>query len=262
MTRTWCYTLNNPTDKDINQFKLFDCNRHRCCLEIGESGTPHLQGKITFQRTYRAAALKKLNEKTHWEIAITKDFNYETKGEIIIDTNPQQGKRTDLTLIASKIKEGTSMKEIADEFPNQFIRYHKGFEKIQQLNSKPRNWEMQVHIRWGKTGTGKSRYVWETHGYENVYPKPKNKWWDHYTGQEVVLIDDFDPNSPYDTFDEWLRLFDRYPYLVEFKGGSCHFSSKIIYITSNFNPDIWFRQHRNRDALFRRIVTVTEVTDR
>lgn len=87
VSRSWCYTLNNYTELDINQFKAFSCKKHRCAKEIGEKGTQHLQGAITFSRGYRISQLKKLNPRAHWEISKTKDAeNYCTKGEIIIDS--------------------------------------------------------------------------------------------------------------------------------------------------------------------------------
>lgn len=262
--KTWKYVLNNYTEKDIEFLKLLDCKRHRCGKEVGESGTPHLQGAITFCRTYRAAALKKLHDKIHWEVALCSDFNYEAKGENIIEiNNSRQGKRTDLEDVAKLIDEGKSLKEIANSDPSTFIKCYKGIERYKSLKETKRNWEMEVHILWGRPGTGKTRQVWDKHGIDNVYVKMKNKWWDHYDGEEVVLIDDFDPQHTHEcTFDYWLTLFDRYPMIVEYKGGSTQFRSKIIYITSNFNPEFWFNERSNRDAFFRRVVTVTEVSGR
>jgi len=262
VAKTWKYVLNNPLKKDIDQLKLFDCKRHRCCLEVGESGTPHLQGAITFTRGYRLTQLKKLNEKIHWAIAIVNDFNYETKGESVIEIdNREQGTRTDLKEVAKELIEGKSIKEVSLIYPGTFIKYHKGIEKFHDLHSDERNWEMKVHIRWGKSGTGKTRYVYDN--YKSIYPKPVGKWWDFYDGQEVVLIDDFDPEHSHDmVFDYWLRLLDRYPMTVELKGSSRQFNSKIIYITSNFNPKSWFIGRKNRDAFFRRVTDVTEVVNR
>lgn len=263
--KTWKYTLNNYKEKDIEFFKKLDCTRHRCSKEIGEKcKTPHLQGMITFIRAYRMTALKKLHNDVHWEIAYCADFNYETKidSEWLIDVNHgKQGKRSDLDDVVDKIKKGGTLKDIAEEFPKTFIMANKGIERLIQMKCKPRDWEMEVHIRWGKPGTGKTRYVWDTYGVDNVYPKMKNKWWDHYLGQKTVLIDDFDPEHAHEmAFDHWLTLLDRYPMIVEYKGGSCQFCSKKIYITSNFDPKTWFMNRGNRDAFFRRVNSITEVT--
>ena len=107
--RTWCFTLNNYTDADIELIKVWECNRILVSKETGENGTPHLQGAITWKRTYRLAALKKMHTRIHWEQAKTRDcFNYCAKegSEIVINENyVQQGNRTDLSLACDLIKE-------------------------------------------------------------------------------------------------------------------------------------------------------------
>lgn len=227
-----------------------------------DSGKPHLQIYICFKQGYRWASFRTLlGGKTRFAKAIKLDWNYELKemNYELID-NTSQGKRNDLLAVVDLIKKKKSLRHIGEEFPIEFIKFNRGIEKLINLTLPLRDWEMEVHIRWGKTGTGKTRYVWDKHGVENVYPKMTGKWWDHYTGQEVVLIDDFDPSTMFESaFDWYLKLLDRYPMYVEFKGGSISMCSKIIYITSNFNPKSWFEDRPNRKAFFRRVVTVTEV---
>ena len=43
---------------------------------------------------------------------------------------------------------------------------------------------------WGPSGTGKSRFVaacWP----DAFWKAPESKWWDGYSGQETVVLDDF-----------------------------------------------------------------------
>jgi hypothetical protein len=58
-----------------------------------------------------------------------------------------------------------------------------------------------------------------------------------------------------------LRLFDRYPLQVEFKGGCLQFLSKYIIVTSNCTPQtMWENQTDDRiDQLMRRIEHVIEL---
>jgi len=71
-TRKWVFTLNNYSEEDITQLhsdflkygKKFICEK-----EIGESGTPHLQGYVMFKNSRNLETLKKVNKKVHWGIA-------------------------------------------------------------------------------------------------------------------------------------------------------------------------------------------------
>ena len=97
--------------------------------------------------------------------------------------------------------------------------------------------ERKIFVFWGSTGTGKSRTAWEEAGLE-AYPKdPRTKWWDGYTGQEHVVIDEFRGGID---IAHVLRWFDRYPVLVETKGGSIPLRATIIWVTSNLSPELWY----------------------
>lgn len=99
--------------------------------------------------------------------------------------------------------------------------------------------------RWyyGPTGAGKSvgarDFGTATGGY---YIKNTNKWWDHYEGEPVVIIEDFD-HSNADMVRDLKIWADRYPFSGEVKNGHTKFiRPKHVIITSNFSPaDIWNR---------------------
>lgn len=52
-----------------------------------------------------------------------------------------------------------------------------------------------------------------------------------------------------------LRWFDRYPVIVEIKGGATVFNAENIYITSNLNPRDWYKDvdEETKNALLRRL---------
>lgn len=261
-------TLNNYTQADIDWLKSIgeECNKIVATEEIGESGTPHLQFKLTFKCSKRLTALKKLHPRVHWELPFkncVKDFTYCLKHDskpLIQSDNRQQGHRTDLESVAFECLNSKSIGEIAEKYPVQYIKFNNGIEKLLRVSLKPRQWEMDVRIYWGKPGSGKTRNVWDEE--KDVYPKMVGKWWCGYTGQETVLIDDFDPNNCFElVYDFYLKLMDRYPMMIEYKGGSCNFSSKRIIFTSNYNPSEWFRDKPNRKAFFRRINTIKHFCD-
>ena len=45
-------------------------------------------------------------------------------------------------------------------------------------------------VLWGPSGTGKSRWVAATWP-DAFWKAPESKWWDGYSGQETVVLDDF-----------------------------------------------------------------------
>lgn len=69
-SKRWCFTLNNYTKEDIGSMVPIFSHEGSYIFqeEIGENGTPHLQGYIEFNRKLRPLSLN-LNPKIHWEKA-------------------------------------------------------------------------------------------------------------------------------------------------------------------------------------------------
>jgi RNA helicase len=95
--------------------------------------------------------------------------------------------------------------------------------------------------------TGESREAAEL-APDAYYKMDSNHWWDGYEGEDDVIIDDF--RADLCPFHELLRLFDRYPHRVQFKGGSREFNSKRIFVTCNKHPwEIYTKDGREREDL-------------
>ena len=84
----------------------------------------------------------------------------------------------------------------------------------------------------GKTGTGKTRFVMEKYGYENVYriQNYKNPF-DQYRGQDVIVFEEF-RNSV--RIEEMLNFLDGYPLMLP-----CRYADRMalftkVYIISNW----------------------------
>lgn len=71
--RKCCFTINNPEEEEFpHLLKLFDNEDYRYIIgkEVGESGTPHLQGYVEFNgRQLSLRQLKAINARAHWERA-------------------------------------------------------------------------------------------------------------------------------------------------------------------------------------------------
>ena len=166
--------------------------------------------------------------------------------------------RSDLLRLKDDLKAGQSLIEISDNHFECYLKYNRSIKDYILLHTKPRSWVTELYIVTGKSGIGKSRDAWAQ--YPDAYALRKcntgTLWWDGYEGQETVIIDDFYGWMPFDTL---LRLTDRYPMLVDIKGGAVQFTAKRIIITSNEVPDNWYPNvsclpHR-WNALLRRITS-------
>lgn len=261
-SKTWVYTLNNYSDDDVKQLTLFTVSKHRCCKEVGDNNTPHLQGSITFKRAYRLSQLKKLNSRIHWESAKVVDSeNYCTKGDVVIDVNNSaQGKRTDLNKAVDSIISNNTIREVAKKYPDVYVKYNKGLQALRkELQPRLEGFvKPEVIVYVGKAGTGKSRKVWENEKnlYNIMEPINGQIWFDGYEGQEAVLFDDFDYG--WVKYHTLLQLLDGYPMQLPVKGSTVWKNWRRIYITTNKPPEQWYNRDEI-DALKRRITTITVI---
>jgi len=265
MSRNWCFTINNYTDEDEEQVCKYD---HTYCIvgkEVGENGTPHLQGYMEFKGTKRLDTLKTAFPRAHWEKRKAQtaqpavDYcKYDDYPKNTIENEyyefgkvKEQGKRTDLISVANAVVDKTFE---ATNFPEEYIKYHKGIEAFRSSLHTHRTEAPIVIWRWGLAGTGKTRGAYEKH-IDSVYIKDGTMWWDGYAQQEAIIIDDFDGHWP---FRDFLRLLDRYPYQGQYKGGYHKINSKYLYITCEFPPEHFW--HGNEfSQIIRRISEVKQV---
>lgn len=68
--RKYCFTLNNYTQNNIDTIILYVTTQNGQYIigkEVGESGTPHLQGYIEFKNAISFNSLKKIMPQAHIE---------------------------------------------------------------------------------------------------------------------------------------------------------------------------------------------------
>nr|WAE42381.1 MAG: replication associated protein [Cressdnaviricota sp.] len=260
-SRNWCFTSNNPSI-DYEKYILQLPSRYTVFQkEVGESGTPHFQGTICFQQARHFKSIKEDLPGCHLEPCkdLQASIKYCMKDEGRLDgpwesgERPSQGKRNELETVVDMVQKKRKLREIAEECPLLFIKFHKGIEALRSRLATPRNWEMLVYVHHGATGTGKTRSAFEQ--CEDPYMKPDGDWWNGYDGHEDIIIDDFACTMPI-TF--LLKVLDRYPLQVQTKGGFVEFVAKRIFITSNIPYCEWYSGARqeHREALRRRITKI------
>lgn len=256
--RNLCFTLNNYTEEEQKDIMCLDYSYLVFGFEEGESGTPHLQGYIEFKNSKRFSTLKKLLPRTHWEArkgTAEQASNYCKKDKHFIElgTISKQGKRSDLQNVTEMIVDNTPMREIALQNPDIYVKYHKGLHALKYVIEEDRKEPPKVFWRWGKSGTGKTRFCVEKH--PSHYIKDGTMWWDGYEQQEAIIIDDFDGCWPY---RDLLRLLDRYKYQGQVKGGYVRINSPFIYITCEHPPSHYWNGNELAQVL-RRVADVAEV---
>lgn len=263
--RNWCFTLNTPTEDELNNLHVTlprspEFRYMVFQLEAGSQNTEHCQGYIEFNTQMRFNRVKSLiSPRVHLEtrrgtrlqaIAYCKKEDSRTDGPWEYGQGPSQGARSDLDLIREAVMGGSTLRELYDNHFSSMIRYGKGVERYRALVSEKRNFQTQVFVCVGPTGTGKSK--WCNESYPGAYWKSRGNWWDGFDGNDTVVVDEFYGWLPFDTV---LRLCDRYPLMVETKGGHINFNAKLIVFTSNKEPDQWYPNVSNFDAFIRRVTT-------
>lgn len=255
-TRNWCFTINNYTAEDESSLLTLG---HRYLVygrEVGECGTPHLQGFVVFGTVKSLRTLKSLMPRAHLEPSKADslcNFKYCTKdGDFVEDgarpcTPKEKGEKGGEAEIARWDATRTACKEgRLDDIPSDIFirnmgaieRYAKRF-KPSPVSNNPESRNLWIY---GPPGTGKSigaRRAGELLGLRTYMKNTNNKWWDNYDGEELVIMDDFDKYQVKDGGD-MKRWLDIYPFQAETKGGQTLIRPKVVIVTSNYHPaDIW-----------------------
>lgn len=266
--RNWCFTLNNYTEDEVTSVETVLENAEYGIFgkEVGEQGTPHLQGFVRFRNAKTFSAVKRMfPERTHFERArgtdlqnkqyCSKQGDYKEWG-----TLSGQGKRTDLQDMRKIIEATGSIRKVIEEATSiQAVRCAETLAKyIEPSRTEPPT----VYWYYGSTGTGKTRTaVEEARTLPTWISQDGLQWFDGYDGEEHAVIDDF--RAAHCTFSFLLRLLDRYPFRVPFKGGFRQWRANKIWITSPNAPRESFQVYgEEMEQLLRRISVIRNFDER
>lgn len=222
-----------------------------------ETKRQHFQSYVYFKdpKTLTACANileKHFGKRPHVKLCngnLEQNFTYCTKDKDYYEygTKPSQGKRNDLIAIKEEIlAQELTCDEIACNNPILYHQYGRTLNKLEDIALRKNfRTEMTKGIwYYGPTGVGKSHIAFKDFTPESHYVyRNDNGWWEGYTQQDTVIINDFRGEIKY---NELLQLIDKYPYYVKRR---CRepmpFTSKLVIITSSLHPkDIY----HNRDA--------------
>lgn len=235
--------------------------------EVGKNKTPHLQGYTYFksQRTFKS--IKKKLPGAHIEKAqgtpeqnrkyCMKEGDFVEWGEM-----PHQGRRNDIEKVKQAIDEGMSSREIADLYIKTWMRYHKGIDKLITMRDaeKSKEWrEVHVKLVMGPTGIGKTREaLYELSDEKEWVPIPDTfkingdglKWWDGYSGESRLVIDEYANDVKITTL---LGILDGHQLRLSVKGGFTYAQWTQVVITTNLFELHVQAKKAHKDALARRI---------
>lgn len=277
-SRRFTFTINNYTD---NIIKHLDNDQFRTKYkityllygnEIGEQGTPHLQGYVELKNGTTISALQKgYFSGIGAAIFVAKgnaqqNYEYCTKGGMFTEYGKftKQGERNDLNKIKDEIIDGAKVDDIVMDRPMVYHQYGRTLHKIEDLvmRKKYRTEMTKCIWYWGKTGTGKSHSAFlgftpDTHYVHNL----NEQWWDGYTQQDIVVFNEFRGQIKY---NELLDFIDKWPKTVKRRNREpIPFISKLIIITCPMRPQELYGgdQLDNIDQLLRRI-EIIELTEK
>lgn len=273
--RHLCSTLNNYTPDELANCLLTAqkvATYGIIGLEVGpRTGTPHLQMYFEFGTQKRTTDLRRLISPRAYFLVrrgnpiqassycrgnyTTTKGEYKPLNEVVYEFGElsKQGERTDWVKARDDLNAGVSLVDVIGEqahlMPN--IR---ALQQYTTLVAKSKHRDLKVVVLFGPPGSGKTKWVYDN--FPDAFSKPDGDWWDGYSGQSVVLLDDFYGGIPYHTM---LKVADRYPLSLPVKGGFVPALYDTLVITSNKAPWIWYE--KGLGALARRITEVAEVID-
>lgn len=262
----FCFTLNNYSDSDLERCHNISVNplvRYMVVgKEVGESGTPHLQGYIYFHSRIVFDTVRKLLPPCHIIVAkgdAQSNFEYCSKDGEFEETGDRP---------VSQKRKGQLGKEFWD---HQLQLAKKGricecdsklqithFSSLNAISARyapmPANLTAPDNLwYYGPTGTGKSFKARSDN--PGAYLKMCNKWWDGYQSEDVVIIEDFD--KIHSVLGHHLKIWgDCYAFPAEIKGSKLNLRPAKLIVTSNYHPsEIWTDPSTLEPILRRYVVT-------
>ena len=229
----WCFTLNNWTEIHYSSIVLLleeHCNKYVVGKEIGESGTPHLQGFLQFKTKKRPKGLFKIPA-IHWkkmykDSTPLKNYNYCNKdGDFISKGFPKP-----LKLITEK----------------DFFWWQKDI--IERIKVEPDN--RTIHWYWSQKGKmGKTqfcKYLSHKHNAACLHGKGadvRNGIIEYSEANEGILPELVvfpivrSYNTDYLCYESLENIKDMYFYSGKYHGGMVNGNSPHLFVFSNEPPD-------------------------
>lgn len=260
------FTLNNYTEEEVNSLVNLIPDKLRFLAfskEVGERGTPHLQGYMCHWKKVRLTGMKKLVPRAHFERmngSLKQNEKYCSKQSQLLkfgDEPKDSGlSEKDRWADAVRLAKQNKIDEILEKYPDIGVRCYNTFKRIKQDYATPPDDLDKIEAYWyyGKTGTGKSRTA--RRNFPGIYNKSvEDIWWGDYDGTSPVLFDDLSPRNHY-MVDQIKRICDHYSVRIQAKGNQFLIRPRVIVVTSNYTMEQIFTDPEDLEPLKRRFKIV------
>lgn len=266
--RRWCFTVNNYTDEDCELVKDMSVDKMVSFLvvgkEVGEKGTPHLQGYIELSKQVYQSSLRK------WLPRATLLASRDPKGVkaaaycekecVWLKVGEQgggQGTRTDLSRLRDVIEQGDSLRDMIEDGALGTHTQLKCADALLKYYEPARDWLTEVYWIVGWPRSGKDQLAnalapgaYRKHGHTE-------KWWDGYDGHEDVILEDL--RDHHYKLEELLGMLGAHGFRIQCKGGMRQLRAKRVFITTVFRPETFYLDKgEDMSQLYGRITKVLE----
>jgi hypothetical protein len=264
-SRAWCFTVNNWTPEQYDVLLGLNTTYIIIGKEVGEGGTPHLQGYAYFtNQVYYNTLRRKVS--CFWQVArgtpaeniayCSKEGDFYSRGDAPTSRDDARKRGGEATKEKWEGALDNAKKGLIDDIPADIvIKHYSAIQQIAKDHIKPPPDLDDVTGFWfyGEAGCGKSYFVRQN--WPDSFLKNCNKWWDGYKQQDSVIIDDFD--KAHHVLGHYLKIWgDRYGFTPEVKCSVTTARPKFVVVTSNYHPrDIW-DDNRTLDPILRRYYVV------
>lgn len=276
----WVFTANNPTAP-------LTCPEGVAFLvyqrELAPStGTPHFQGYLECATRQRSTAVMKMLKKAGYtqkafveprKGTAQQAYDYatdRTKPGVVLSEEPvvhgvfaptSPGERTDIldlrdaALLAPSLSSLLSQDSIQTCLAGHLRYASLCVQEGARKRTRPFR-TVEVIVRYGPTGTGKTRMPYELPEEPYKWNPNNPEWWDGYSGQSIIIIDEYYGQlKP----SRLLQLLDGYQCMLPVKGSFTYAEWTTVYITSNAHPSKWYKDLPEEvQAAINRRITLTE----
>lgn len=246
--RSWVVTLNTEHYSKAEVEEKLKAYTYIGQMEKGdETGYVHWQLYIENKTAIRFSTLKKKFPTGHFEVrwgTKKQAYDYATKSKTAIpdtiikngdiDISETDSPKISVEAAVSLMERGMRVNEVLVKYPSLWrsMAYLERAQAIIDENNYSMNErDVKVEYIYGLPGTGKTSWIYKTHGFDEVYRVTNyNHPFDSYNGQNVLVLDEY-----YDSLslDLLLNVLDRWPFKMPARYNDKWAAYTKVYIISN-----------------------------